>query len=144
MFGIKLFYVRMLILQPTTSVGFLFKGANMPKDLTVTALAMWGLFALGVIVGTCYCYYSDNHIDEKLGGSKGKIKLSAAIISGVFLSLLSIKVAKMDIPGIELAAVAAFLAASGQTVVATLVALLPEMMSKKLRGAMGIKEEDVQ
>ena len=36
----------------------------MPKDLTVTALAMWGLFALGVIVGTCYCYYSDNHIDE--------------------------------------------------------------------------------
>ena len=47
----------------------------------------------------------------------------------------------MEIPGIELAAVAAFLAASGQTVVATLVALLPEMMSKKLRGAMGIKEE---
>ena len=61
----------------------------MPKDLTVTALAMWGLFALGVIVGTCYCYYSDNHIDEKLGVSKGKVKLSAAIISGVFLSLLS-------------------------------------------------------
>ena len=59
----------------------------MPKDLTVTALAMWGLFALGVIVGTCYCYYSDNHIDEKLGVSKGKIKLSAAIISGVFYSL---------------------------------------------------------
>ena len=57
----------------------------MPKDLTVTALAMWGLFALGVIVGTCYCYYSDNHIDEKLGVSKGKVKLSAAIISGVFL-----------------------------------------------------------
>ena len=65
----------------------------MPKDLTVTALAMWGLFALGVIVGTCYCYYSDNHLDEKLGVSKGKVKLSAAIISGVFLSLLSIKVA---------------------------------------------------
>ena len=59
----------------------------MPKDLTVTALAMWGLFALGVIVGTCYCYYSDNHIDEKLGVSKGKVKLSAAIISGVFYSL---------------------------------------------------------
>ena len=59
----------------------------MPKDLTVTALAMWGLFALGVIVGTCYCYYSDNHLDEKLGVSKGKIKLSAAIISGVFYSL---------------------------------------------------------
>ena len=114
----------------------------MPKDLTVTALAMWGLFALGVIVGTCYCYYSDNHIDEKLGVSKGKVKLSAAIISGIFLSLLSIKVAKMDIPGIELAAAAAFLAASGQTVVATLVALLPEMMSKKLRNAMGIKEDE--
>ena len=60
----------------------------MPKDLTVTALAMWGLFALGVIVGTCYCYYSDNHIDEKLGVSKGKIKLSAAIISGVFFLFL--------------------------------------------------------
>ena len=59
----------------------------MPQNLTVTALAMWGLFALGVIVGTCYCYYSDNHIDEKLGVSKGKIKLSAAIISGVFYSL---------------------------------------------------------
>ena len=59
----------------------------MPKELTVTALAMWGLFALGVIVGTCYCYYSDNHIDEKLGVSKGKIKLSAAIISGVFYCL---------------------------------------------------------
>ena len=59
----------------------------MPKDLTVTALAMWGLFALGVIVGTCYCYYSDNHIDDKLGVSKGKIKLSATIISGVFYSL---------------------------------------------------------
>ena len=59
----------------------------MPKELTVTALAMWGLFVLGVIVGTCYCYYSDNHIDEKLGVSKGKIKLSAAIISGVFYSL---------------------------------------------------------
>lgn len=116
----------------------------MPQNLTVTALAMWGLFTLGVIVGTCYCYYSDNHIDDKLGVSKGKVKLSAAIISGVFLSLLSIKVAKMDIPGIELAAVSAFLAASGQTVMATLVALLPEMMSKKLRGAMGIKEEDVQ
>ena len=116
----------------------------MPKDLTVTALAMWGLFVLGVIVGTCYCYYSDNHIDEKLGVSKGKVKLSAAIISGVFLSLLSIKVAKMDIPGIELAAAAAFLAASGQTLVATLVALLPEMMSKKLRSAIGIKEEDAQ
>ena len=113
----------------------------MPKDLTVTALAMWGLFALGVIVGTCYCYYSDNHIDEKLGVRKGKVKLSAAIISGVFLSLLSIKVAKMDIPGIELAAVAAFFAASGQTVVATLVALLPEAISKKMRGAMGINEE---
>ena len=113
----------------------------MPKDLTVTALAMWGLFALGVIVGTCYCYYSDNHIDEKLGVRKGKVKLSAAIISGVFLSLLSIKVAKMDIPGIELAAAAAFLAASGQSLVATLVALLPEAISKKLRSAMGIKEE---
>ena len=59
----------------------------MPKDLTVTALAMWGLFALGVIVGTCYCYYSDNHIDEKLGVRKGKIKLSAANDSGVFYSL---------------------------------------------------------
>ena len=59
----------------------------MPKDLTVTALAMWGLFALGVIVGTCYCYYSDNHIDEKLGVSKGKVKLSAANDSGVFYSL---------------------------------------------------------
>ena len=57
----------------------------MPQNLTVTALAMWGLFALGVIVGTCYCYYSDNHIDDKLGVSKGKIKLSATIISGVFL-----------------------------------------------------------
>ena len=57
----------------------------MPKDLTVTALAMWGLFALGVIVGTCYCYYSDNHIDEKLGVSKGKIQLNTTIISGVFL-----------------------------------------------------------
>ena len=113
----------------------------MPKDLTVTALAMWGLFALGVIVGTCYCYYSDNHIDEKLGVSKGKVKLSAAIISGVFLSLLSIKVAKMDIPGIELAAAAAFLAASGQTIVATVVALLPEAISKKMRGALGITEE---
>ena len=59
----------------------------MPNELTVTALAMWVLFVLGVIVGTCYCYYSDNHIDEKLGVSKGKIKLSAAIISGVFYSL---------------------------------------------------------
>ena len=115
----------------------------MPKDLTVTALAMWGLFALGVIVGTCYCYYSDNHIDEKLGVSKGKIKLSAAIISGVFLSLLSIKVAKMEIPGIELAAAAAFLAASGPTVVATVVALLPEAISKKMRIAMGIEENIV-
>lgn len=57
---------------------------NMPKDLTVTALTMWGLFALGVVVGTCYCYYSDNHLDEKLGVSKGKIKLSATIVSGVF------------------------------------------------------------
>ena len=116
-------------------------GGDMPKELTVTALAMWGLFALGVIVGTCYCYYSENHLDEKLGVSKGKVKLSAAIISGVFLSLLSIKVAKMDIPGIELAAAAAFLAASGQTVVATLVALLPGAISKKLRSAMGINEE---
>ena len=116
----------------------------MPNELTVTALAMWGLFALGVIVGTCYCYYSDNHIDEKLGVSKGKIKLSAAIISGVFLSLLSIKVAKMDIPGIELAAAAAFLAASGQTLVATFVALVPEFMAAKLRKYMGIKEEDAQ
>ena len=57
----------------------------MPQNLTVTVLVMWGLFALGVIVGTCYCYYSDNHIDEKLGVRKGKIKLNAAIISGVFL-----------------------------------------------------------
>ena len=57
----------------------------MPQNLTVTAVAMWWLFALGVIVGTCYCYYSDNHIDEKLGVSKGKVKLNAAIISGVFL-----------------------------------------------------------
>ena len=113
----------------------------MPNELTVTTLAMWGLFALGVIVGTCYCYYSDNHIDEKLGVSKGKVKLSAAIISGVFLSLLSIKVAKMEIPGIELAAVAAFLAACGQTLVATFVALVPEFMAAKLRSAMGIKEE---
>ena len=59
----------------------------MPQNLTVTTLAMWGLFALGVIVGTCYCYYSDNHIDEKLGVSKAKIKLSAANDSGVFYSL---------------------------------------------------------
>ena len=66
--------------------GFLLlRGGDMPKDLTVTALAMWGLFALGVIVGTCYCYYSDNHLDEKLGVSKGKIKLNTTIISGVFL-----------------------------------------------------------
>ena len=56
----------------------------MPQNLTVTALAMWGLFALGVIVGTCYCYYSDNHIDEKLGVSKGKVKLNATNDSGVF------------------------------------------------------------
>ena len=57
----------------------------MPNELTVTALAMWGCLHQGVIVGTCYCYYSDNHIDEKLGVSKGKIKLSAANDSGVFL-----------------------------------------------------------
>ena len=60
----------------------------MPNELTVTALAMWGLFALGVIVGTCYCYYSDNHIDEKLGVSKGKVKLSlkpAAIIMAILM-----------------------------------------------------------
>ena len=57
--------------------GFFISGGDMPQNLTVTALAMWGLFALGVIVGTCYCYYSDNHIDEKLGVSKGKVKLSA-------------------------------------------------------------------
>ena len=56
----------------------------MPQNLTVTALTMLGLFALGVIVGTCYCYYSDNHIDDKLGVSKGKIKLNAADYSGVF------------------------------------------------------------
>ena len=49
----------------------------MPQNLTVTALAMWGLFALGVIVGTCYCYYSDNHLDEKLGVSKGKAVANA-------------------------------------------------------------------
>ena len=59
----------------------------MPKDLTVTAIAMWGLFALGVIVGTCYCYYSDNHIDEKLGVRKGKIKINATNDSGVFYFL---------------------------------------------------------
>ena len=58
----------------------------MPQNLTVTAPTLLGLFALGVIVGTCYCYYSDNHTDDKLGVSKGKIKLSATIISGVFLS----------------------------------------------------------
>ena len=57
----------------------------MPQSLTVTTLAMWGLFALGVIVGTCYCYYSDNHIDEKL--SISKVKLNTTIISGVFYSL---------------------------------------------------------
>lgn len=113
----------------------------MPEDLTTTVLAMWGLFILGVIVGTCYCYYSDNHLDEKLGVSKGKVKLSAAIISGIFISLLSIKIAKMEIPGIELAAVAAILAASGQTVVATIVMLLPEAIAKKARGVMGIKED---
>ena len=59
----------------------------MPNELTVTALAMWGLFALGVIVGTCYCYYSDNHIDERLGVSKGKIKLNTTNDSGVFYSI---------------------------------------------------------
>ena len=59
----------------------------MPQSLTVTAIAMWGLFALGVIVGTCYCYYSDNHLDEKLGVSKGKIKINATIISGVYYFL---------------------------------------------------------
>ena len=47
----------------------------------------------------------------------------------------------MDIPGIELAAVAAFLAASGQTLVATFVALVPEFMAAKLRKYMGIAEE---
>ena len=57
----------------------------MPQNLTVTALAMWGLFALRVIVGTCYCYYSDNHIDEKLDVSKGKVKLNTTNDSGVFL-----------------------------------------------------------
>ena len=57
----------------------------MPQDLTVTALAMWGLFALGVIVGTCYCYYSDNHIDEKLGVSK--VKLNTTNDSVFFYSL---------------------------------------------------------
>ncbi len=36
----------------------------MPQNLTVTALAMWGLFALGVIVGTCYCYCSDDKTSE--------------------------------------------------------------------------------
>ena len=56
----------------------------MPQNLTVTALAMLGLFALVVIVGTCYCYYSDNHLDERLGLSKGKVKLNATNDSGVF------------------------------------------------------------
>ena len=47
----------------------------MPQNLTVTALAMWGLFALGVIVGTCYCYYSDNNIDAKLEQASQKYHL---------------------------------------------------------------------
>ena len=39
----------------------------MPQSLTVTALAMWGLFALGVIAVASTDDYPDNHIDEKLG-----------------------------------------------------------------------------
>ena len=74
----------------------------MPKDLTVTALALWGLFALGVIVGTCYCYYSDNHIDDKLGVSKGKIKLSAANDSGVFYSLKNMLTLLLKLANISL------------------------------------------
>jgi hypothetical protein len=84
-------------------------------------------------------------LTKNLGASKGKVKLNAAIISGIFLSLLSIKVAKMEIPGIELAAAACIFGSQWvKSVVAILVALLPKMMSKKLRDAMGIKKEDAQ
>jgi hypothetical protein len=51
----------------------------------------------------------------------------------------------MEIPGIELAAAACIFGSQWvKSVVAMRPILLPKMMSKKLRDAMGIKKEDAQ
>ena len=50
-----------LLVTALSMIAYFLTSPQPPRERTKPA------FALGVIVGTCYCYYSDNHIDEKLG-----------------------------------------------------------------------------
>ena len=96
--------------------------------MTTKMLALWALAAIAVMLGTVYAVIVPNRIDAQLGGQVKTAKLVSALISGVFLSLYAARSLGFDVPGVELAAMAALLSSAGPALTALLVAIAPNFV----------------
>jgi len=91
-------------------------------------MALWALVAVAVMLGTVYAVIVPTRIDAQLGGQVKTAKLVSALMSGVFLSLYAARSLGFDVPGVELAAMAALLSSAGPALTASLVAIAPDFV----------------
>lgn len=91
-------------------------------------MALWALVAVAVMLGTVYAVIVPSRIDAQLGGKVKTAKLVSALMSGIFLSLYAARSLGFDVPGVELAAMAALFSGAGPALTALLVAIAPDFV----------------
>ncbi len=98
-------------------------------------MALWALVAVAVMLGTVYAVIVPNRIDARLGGKVKTAKLVSALMSGIFLSLYAARSLGFEVPGIELAAMAALFSGAGPSLTALLVAIAPNFVLNRFKAS---------
>ena len=102
--------------------------------MTLEQMALWALLAVAVMLGTVYAMLTPSKVDAMLGFNPKVSKAVSAIGCGGFLALFLSKQFRLDIPSIELAAIAFLLAAAGPPTLSLIVLLLPDEVVKRVFG----------
>ena len=103
-------------------------------------MALWALVAVAVMLGTVYAVIVPTRIDAQLGGQVKTAKMVSALMSGVFLSLYAARSLGFDVPGVELAAMAALFSGAGPALTALLVAIAPNFVLNRFN--LGASKDD--
>ena len=98
--------------------------------MPVQISALWALFVVAVVLGTVYAIMVPSKIDEHFGPSLTWVKGVSALISGIFFSLFAAKHMGLDIPSIELSALAVLLSGAGPSVFSLMVSMAPEWTAR--------------
>lgn len=103
-------------------------------------MALWALVAVAVMLGTVYAVIVPTRIDAQLGGHVKTAKLVSALMSGIFLSMYAARSLGFDVPGVELAAMAALFSGAGPALTAMLVAIAPNFVRNRFK--IGASKDD--